>query len=102
MLFSYIDMEYTKCEHTLFLVITLLGFCRYISYAVSTFVVSSGLKEYSYSERLFISNLESLELRRLYFDLKMCFLITHKLIDLFLFIHSSHSIVNNILQKLQI
>ena len=42
----------------------------------------SGLKEYSYSERLFILNLESLELRRLYSDLKMYFLITHKLIDL--------------------
>ena len=42
----------------------------------------SGLKEYSYSERLFILNLESLELRRLNSDLKMYFLIIHKLIDL--------------------
>ena len=42
----------------------------------------SELKEYSYSERLFILNLESLELRHLYSDLKMYFLITHKLIDL--------------------
>ena len=42
----------------------------------------SGLKEYSYSERLFILNLESLELRWLYSDLKMYFLIIHKLIDL--------------------
>ena len=41
----------------------------------------SGLKEYYYSERLFILNLESLELRRLYSDLKMYFLIIHKFID---------------------
>ena len=33
------------------------------------------------SETLFILNLESLELRRLYSDLKMYFLIIHKLID---------------------
>ena len=42
----------------------------------------SGLKEYSYSDRFFILNFESLELCRLYFDLKMYFLIIHKLIDL--------------------
>ena len=36
---------------------------------------------YSYSERLFILNLESLELRRLYSDLKIYFWIIHKLID---------------------
>jgi len=42
----------------------------------------SGLKLLSYSERLATCNLPSLELRRLMFDLVLCFKIVHKLIDL--------------------
>ena len=41
-----------------------------------------GLKSFEYKERLFILNLESLEMRRLISDLGMYFKIVHKLIDL--------------------
>ena len=41
-----------------------------------------GLKGFDYQERLFILNLESLEVRRLHFDLAMYFKIIHKLVDL--------------------
>jgi hypothetical protein len=42
----------------------------------------SNLKQFSYTERLFILNLESLEARRLKQDIVMCFKILHKLVDL--------------------
>ena len=41
-----------------------------------------GLKSFGYRERLFVLNLESLEVRRLRTDLAMYFKIIHKLIDL--------------------
>ena len=41
-----------------------------------------GLKGCDYKERLFILNLESLEVRRLHFDLAMYFKIIHNLVDL--------------------
>ena len=40
------------------------------------------MKTFAYKERLFILNLESLEMRRLISDLGMYFKIVHKLIDL--------------------
>ena len=41
-----------------------------------------GLKGFDYKERLFILKLESLEVRRLHFDLAMYFKIIHSLVDL--------------------